>query len=216
MSNKTKAKRKNGNLTVSTILGLLIGGGLGAAIGLLVNMLDSIIALTILGASIGAAVGLLIGLSNHDKTEEEKSYDEIKPPLRKGFKHISDHARLQLREEQLEISKELVQTAEVTSHKEVITKEKTITVPVTREELVIEKRSFDNDATSTDSEATEIMRIPLTEEQIDIVKNPVKLEEVSIYKNQYDETEHIEETLKKEIAHIETTGNVKVVDKENK
>jgi uncharacterized protein (TIGR02271 family) len=109
-----------------------------------------------------------------------------------------------------------VQTAEVTSHKEVITKEKTITVPVTREELVIEKRSFDNDASNTDSETSEIMRIPLTEEQIDIVKKPVKLEEVSIYKNQYDATEHIEETLKKEIAHIETTGNVKVVDKENK
>jgi uncharacterized protein (TIGR02271 family) len=216
MSNKTKPKRKKGNLTVSTILGLFIGGGAGAAIGLLVNMIDTIIALTILGASIGTAVGLLIGLSNRDKTEEAKSYDENKQPLRKAFKNISDHARLQRREEQLEISKELVQTAEVTSHKEVITKEKTITVPVTREELVIEKRSFDNDASNTDNETSEIMRIPLTEEQIDIVKNPVKLEEVSIYKNQYDETEHIEETLKKEIAHIETTGNVKVVDKENK
>jgi uncharacterized protein (TIGR02271 family) len=216
MSNKTKAKRKKGNLIISTILGLLIGGGVGAAIGLLVNMIDSIIALTILGASIGTAVGLLIGLSNRDKTEEAKAYDENKQPLRKAFKNISDHARLQLREEQLEISKELVQTAEVTSHKEVITKEKTITVPVTREELVIEKRSFDNDASNADSEATEIMRIPLTEEQIDIVKNPVKLEEVSIYKNQYDETEHIEETLKKEIAHIETTGNVKVIDKEDR
>ncbi|MDF2591002.1 MAG: hypothetical protein K0S75_468 [Clostridia bacterium] len=216
MSNKAKSKNEKGNLTSSIILGILIGGGVGAAIGLLVNMLDSIIALMLLGASIGAAVGILMGLSNRDKTAEAKSYDHNKQPLRKAFRNISDKARLQLREEQLEISKELVQTAEVTSHKEAITEEKTITVPVTREELVIEKRSFDNDASNTDGKSSEIMRIPLTEEQIEVVKNPVKLEEVSIYKNQYDEIEHIEETLKKEISHIETTGNVKVVDKDNK
>jgi uncharacterized protein (TIGR02271 family) len=214
MSNKTK--REKGNLSTSIIIGVLIGGGVGAVIGMVVNMLDSIIALMILGASIGAAVGILIGLSNRDKTAEVKSYNNKKKPFKKAFRNISDHARLQLREEQLEISKELVQTAEVTSHKEVITEEKTITVPVTHEDLVIEKRSFDNDASNTDSESSEIMRIPLTEEQIEVIRNPVKLEEVSIYKNQYDETEHIEETLKKEIAHIETTGNVKVVDKDNK
>jgi uncharacterized protein (TIGR02271 family) len=60
------------------------------------------------------------------------------------------------------------------------------------------------------------MRIPLTEERVEIAKNPIKLEDVSIYRNRYQETEHLEETIMKEKAHIKTSGNVKVVGKNNK
>jgi uncharacterized protein (TIGR02271 family) len=218
MLNKTGLKREKGSLTRNTIIGALIGGGIGAALGLLgivgnlVSTTEGIIALAIIGASVGAVVGILVRLSTRDNITNRKSGDNSKQNLKKTFKNISDAARLQLREEQLEISKELVNTADVTSHKEVITEEKTITVPVSREELVIEKRSLENNAADDDSEHSEIMRIPLTEEQVEVVKNNVKLEDVSIHTNKYQENEHIVETIKKEKAHIETSGDVTVVD----
>lgn len=219
MFNKTESKRGKRSFTRNIIIGVLVGGGIGAVMGLLgtigtlVSSIEGIIALVILGAAVGAVVGILSGLSTRDNPAKGKEGDNNKQYLKKAFKNISDNARLRLREEQLEISKELVKTADVISHKEVITEEKTITVPVNREELVIEKRSFDNNA-ADDSEYSEIMRIPLAEEQVKVVKNLVKLEDVSIYTNKYQEIEHIEETLKKEIAHIEHSGNVIIVDED--
>lgn len=117
---------------------------------------------------------------------------------------------LELHEERLDISKERIQTAEVISHKEVITEEKTITVPVTREELVIEKIVYNPAAPDQTSETTEILRIPVSEEQIEVSKHPTTLEEVKIYKRSYEETQHLEETVKKEQIHIDTIGNPKI------
>ena len=218
MSNITKSKK--GSITKNIIIGALIGGGIGAAISLLGSIgilsitASGMATLVILGALMGVVVAILMALSSRDNTAEDKSYDNNEEPLRKAFRNIGDNARIQLRKEQLEISKELVHTADVASHKEVVTEEKTITVPVTHEELVIEKKDLNDSTSDTGGEYSEIMRIPLTEEQIEVVKHPVKLEDVSIYTNQYQETEHVEETIKKETARIETSGNVKVVDQD--
>jgi len=48
---------------------------------------------------------------------------------------------LQLKEEKLDITKEWLQSGEVTWHKEVIKEDKTVVVPVSRQELVIEKNN---------------------------------------------------------------------------
>ncbi len=117
---------------------------------------------------------------------------------------------LELHEEVLDISKEQNQIAEVISRKEVITEERTITVPVTREELVIEKKVFNSDTPDQTFETTEIMRIPVSEERIEVIKHQTKLDDVDIYKRSYQETEHIEETIKKEQIQIDTTGNIKI------
>ncbi|WP_368491250.1 DUF2382 domain-containing protein [Clostridium sp. BJN0013] len=50
--------------------------------------------------------------------------------------------------------------------------------------------------------------------KIDIHKQPVALEDVSVSNNQYKEIKHITKTLKKEVPHISTKGDVKIVDKE--
>lgn len=117
--------------------------------------------------------------------------------------------KLILREEHLDISKKNSQTAEVKIHKESITEEKTITVPIVREELVIEKRLIDEDKTET-------IRIPIKEERVEIVKHPVVLEDVSYHMEQYKDNQLIQETLKKERLNIETKGFAVVVDKETK
>lgn len=120
-------------------------------------------------------------------------------------------AKMQLRKEQMKISKNKIQTGEVSIHKEVLTEEKNITVPVKREELVIEKTVYDPQF-HNESAHTETIRIPISEERIDIHKQPVTLEDISVSNHQYKEVKHITETLKREMPHISTKGDAKIVD----
>lgn len=106
---------------------------------------------------------------------------------------------LQLREEQLDIKKERVQTGEVKIHKEVVEEQKTITVPIKREEMVIEAGD------------EEELRIPLKEEEININKYPVQVNEVSITKRQIEEIKQIKEKVKKETAHFDVAGDADVI-----
>lgn len=109
---------------------------------------------------------------------------------------------IQLREEQLDIKKERIQTGEVNIRKEVVEEQKTFTVPIRREEMVIEAGS------------EEELRIPLKEEEIEISKHPVQLNEVSVTKRQIEEIEQVKETVKKETLNCQTTGEVDVIDEQ--
>ncbi|HYX51689.1 MAG TPA: YsnF/AvaK domain-containing protein [Ktedonobacteraceae bacterium] len=125
-----------------------------------------------------------------------------------------------VREEELHVQKQLVETGEVIVRKEIITEEKTFTVPVTREELVIER--FPGSTQSSDLSSYEdedlsealidggTLRIVLREERVHVEKQTVVKEEIFISKRQIQETQHIEETLRKEEAHIERVGDVNI------
>lgn len=123
-----------------------------------------------------------------------------------------------VREEELRVHKQGVATGEVVIRKEVITEEKTITVPVTREELVIERRPGPGQPSDQPVYQGEMpveilkdggtLRIVLREEQVRVEKQTVVKEEIFISKRQIQETRHIEETLRREEAHIEPVGKV--------
>ena len=114
----------------------------------------------------------------------------------------TNNAKLKLREEQLDISKKLIKNGEVTMHKEVFTEERNIIVPIMHEELVIKKRVIDSDNPSNKGEPVEVIRIPISTERVEIIKHKVILEDVAVYKHQYQEIQHIEESLKKEKLHV--------------
>lgn len=120
-----------------------------------------------------------------------------------------DNITLQIKEEQLHISKSWVQTGEVNVYKETFLEEKIFKVPVTREELVIEKK-VPNSGECTVSE--QVLRIPLSEEKVEFTKHKVNLEDVSIYREQIQDIKHIEETLKKEQIKINTYGSANVIE----
>lgn len=147
---------------------------------------------TISGVLLGGCLGGLIELYlKRDKTGVDDSYIA---------------AKLQLREEQMDISKRTIQKGEVTIHKEVLTEKKNITIPVTHEELVIEKKVLNDDNSDKANEHTETIRIPVSTERIEVIKHPEILENVEVYKRQFQEVQHIEENLKKEKVHIKTLG----------
>lgn len=122
-------------------------------------------------------------------------------------------SKLWLHREQLDIVKELIQTNEVSVHKETFTEEKSIKVPVTREELVIEKKSLNSNSADSSTKPVEVIRIPISEERIEIVKNRVVLEDISVYSQQIQSIKHIEETLKREELKINSTGRCDIVEK---
>lgn len=119
-------------------------------------------------------------------------------------------AKLQLKEEHLSISKKWMEVGEVDIYKESVTIEKTITVPIVQEQLVIEKKDLHSRDSNSKDENLEIIRIPLKEERIEIVKHPTVLQEVEVYKKKFLESQFIEETIKKEKLNISTSGKAVV------
>ena len=130
----------------------------------------------------------------------------------KDKKETTDDAKLLLRKENLDITKSRVQKGEVEFGKEIIEEKKEVDVPVAREEVVIERRTLNNEASDSPITSGETMRIPVSEEIVNVNKNTVVTGEISAHKRSIEDTKHVDETLKREEAIINKTGNADVVD----
>lgn len=128
-----------------------------------------------------------------------------------GQSSIKD-VTLQIKEEQLVLAKKWMQTGDVKIYKESFTEEKSFTVPLEREELVIEKKIPASSTSAPKDLPTEVIRIRLSEEQVEFSKHRVALEDVSIYKQQIADITHIEETLKREKSNVIIIGSPTVRD----
>jgi len=130
---------------------------------------------------------------------------------REGATGDTDRRTVELREEELRARKETVQAGEVGVRKEVVSEQQTIDVPVKREEVVIERHPVhDRAATNADFREGQEIRVPVTEERVDVEKRAVVTEEVNIGKRQVQETQHVTDTVRHEEARIEQEGNVRV------
>jgi uncharacterized protein (TIGR02271 family) len=125
---------------------------------------------------------------------------------------VKDRERLQLREEELLATKERVKAGEVRVRKDVVTEEKAIDVPVTREEAVIERRPVSGRPATGDIKEGEEIRIPLTEEEVRVEKRPVVKEEIAVGKRPVQETETVRDTVRREEARIDESGRSRARD----
>ena len=112
--------------------------------------------------------------------------------------------RMEIREEELRPRVETVQTGEARITKEVIEEQQTIDVPRTREQVVIDRtpaegRPAASGAVGSDQE----IRVPVHEEQVSVDKETVVTEEIDIRKEPVQETERIQETVRREEPRIE-------------
>ncbi|MFV8829120.1 YsnF/AvaK domain-containing protein [Alkalihalobacterium sp. APHAB7] len=164
---------------------ILIGAILGSLLGWVMGF--TVFSGIIVGAIAG---GIIFSLLTKRTTTQQ---DE---------KNKQEEQTIQLRAEELDIKKERVQTGEVKIHKEVVEEKKTITVPIRRQEMVIEAGD------------EEQYRIPLKEEEIEIQKHPVKLNDVSISKQEVKEVQQVKATVKKETADVDVDGIVDIAEKD--
>jgi uncharacterized protein (TIGR02271 family) len=137
-------------------------------------------------------------------------------PAGAALTDLTEAQRIALREEYLRIVKEQVQAGEVRVRKEVVTEEQRIDVPVTREEVVIERHPVTGEAARPgsvgDLREGEEIRVPLTEERVRVEKEQVVKEELTVGKRKVQETQHVQDAVRHEEARVETAGNVRPVD----
>jgi len=126
---------------------------------------------------------------------------------------VKGMSTFQIKKEELEIAKKWMQTGKVNIYRETFTEEKSFTIPIKREELVIKKKAS---AMAEGKEMpTEVIRILLSEEQVEFNKHNVNLEDVTIYKLQIQDIKHIEETLKREEPRVKISESLKLIDDSN-
>lgn len=123
--------------------------------------------------------------------------------------------RIQLRGELLNTYKERVRRGEVRLRKEVVTEHKTIDVPVTREELVIERTSPTTDRTASgEIGSDQEIRVPLEEERVRVQKQQVVNEEVRVGKRQVQRNERVSDDVRHEELKVEKEGEFDVTTEE--
>jgi len=131
----------------------------------------------------------------------------------KGAIRDEFNRRIQLREEQLRVSKDRVSAGEVGLHKEVTTERKTIEVPVEREEVVITHRAAAGATNSAGPIRDEQIRIPVSEERVNVSKETVVTGEVDVAKRKVTETRSVSDDVRKENVRVDKTGNARVDDR---
>jgi uncharacterized protein (TIGR02271 family) len=110
---------------------------------------------------------------------------------------------LERREERLVVDKDVEQAGEVHVGKHVVEDRQTVDVPVTREEVNIERRSVDRPADGGEAFTDDSIDVPVYEERVEAGKESRVVEELEIDKTAQTGTERVEETVRREEFDID-------------
>lgn len=113
--------------------------------------------------------------------------------------------RIAVHEEELVARKTVRQAGEVQIRKDVVEEERTIDVPVTREEVQVSRHAVDRPA--TDAEAAfrasgDTIRVPVMEEDVEVTKRPRVKEEIEISKVARQDTARVSDTVRREEVEV--------------
>jgi uncharacterized protein (TIGR02271 family) len=114
--------------------------------------------------------------------------------------------RVQLFGEVLRVHKERTNRGEVRVRKDVITENQTIEVPVTREELVLERVGVaaNTPAPSANIGRAQEIRVPLSEETVRLEKQPVVREEVLVGKREVADVARVSDDVRHEELRVDS------------
>ncbi|RJF73627.1 DUF2382 domain-containing protein [Deinococcus cavernae] len=123
--------------------------------------------------------------------------------------------RLQLLEERLVVNKDRFKAGSVQIGKRVETHQETVQVPLTREEVVIERHAV-SDGRPVEGAvlgaASQTMTVELEAERANVSKQAYVTEEVSLGKRAVTETQTVTDTIGKEVLEVNKTGEVTMTD----
>jgi uncharacterized protein (TIGR02271 family) len=129
--------------------------------------------------------------------------------VRRGERELrGDEQNMQLSEEELEARKRVREAGEVSVRKDVVTERRQIDVPVTREEVHVERVPA-SAATEGTAEPfrEETIRVPIREEEVEVTKRPRVREEVRVAKTAHQEERRVEGEVRREEARVERSGD---------
>ena len=142
-----------------------------------------------------------------DKTLASRPYSEVRGAVKDAYDRT-----LKLHEERLKVGTTSEQAGEARIRKEVVTEHKQVTVPVQREELVIERHAVNKVVGGADirAESAEV-RIPLKEERVTVGKETILKEEVSVGKKTVTDNRTVgADVRREELVTDASTGTAKV------
>lgn len=124
-----------------------------------------------------------------------------------------DEKTLKLRKEELDIAKNRVDIGKVEVGKEIIEEQQTVNVPVTHEEVIIERKTI-NEPSDQPIEARDDEHFSLSvgEEKVDVGKHTMVTGEITARKRAVEENRDITETVRHEEARINKEGGANIVD----
>jgi len=119
-------------------------------------------------------------------------------------------AAVTLAEERLQVGKESVESGRVRLRKYVTTETQTVSVPVSKEKLVIERTPAAGTATTggISDVGEQVEEITLREERAVVGKETVAVEEVRVGKEIITESEQVSGEVRKERADLDVEGDV--------
>lgn len=142
--------------------------------------------------------------------DRDNDRDRLDNDTTLGRNH-TDEEKLRLHEERLHVDKEQVKTGEVNVDKHVVEEERSVDVPVEREEVYVERRPVDEnstDAGDTGFNENDNINIPVSEERVNVSKNDVVSEEIVVGKRKVEDTETVSDTVRREEADIDEDVNL--------
>jgi uncharacterized protein (TIGR02271 family) len=147
-------------------------------------------------------------MSSSYKVDNASVYEAKPSDIITDERQQEEETTIPLIEERLNVSKK-TSTTQYTITKEPITEEKTIEVPVTHEELIVEKRP-PKDSTSSSAQGpvkskTEI-KVPVMREEVEITKERFVKEEVVVKKKPVTETRTVSDTVTSERIKMSGTA----------
>jgi uncharacterized protein (TIGR02271 family) len=148
-------------------------------------------------------------LQNAGGDLRESGFETVASTSR-GSANVEGARRIQLRGEILRTYKDRVQRGEVRLRKDVITETKNVEVPVTREELVIERTPISGQRATGEIGKDDEIRVPLSEERVRTEKQPVVTDEVRVGKRAVQRTENVSDDLRHEELRVDKDGDVDV------
>lgn len=118
--------------------------------------------------------------------------------------------RLTLSEERLEVGTRQVEAGHVGVGKRVEEEVVSREVPVTREEVVVERRPASEGMSAAPRIEEGEIHVPITEEEVVVEKRVVPKEELVVKKQQVTDTETVQETVRREEPEIHREGDVRL------
>ena len=117
----------------------------------------------------------------------------------------AEETTVPITEERLDASKR-ESTREATITKEPVTETKTVEVPVTHEEISVERRPASGSTTAERPVQSKTeTKVPLKQEEVQVTKQPYVKEEVSVKKKPVTETRTVSEQLTSEKVNVKGT-----------
>jgi len=164
-------------------------------------------------ATLGSSSTPMQGLEQKQNANTN-AYDYDREPGFYGLSEEDNHGPLRLYEERLVTHRNRFKAGEVTLGKHVESKSVETDVPVERERVVIERHDMGSQPVSgaaPDFRDQEIARVDVYGEEVNVEKQAVIREEVSLRKEKEQDTVHVQEQVRREELDVDTHGNPDVL-----